>query len=401
MSELRIEEARQLLLAHTVRIEEKERVSLWEAAGRVLAEPVTAQRNQPPFPRSPLDGYAVRSTDIQGADPEHPARLSVIDEVAAGHVSKRRVEEHTAVRIMTGAPIPEGADCVIRQEDTDYGEDTVQIYAEVKAWQNYCFEGEDYKKGTILLEKGTILGATEVGILASLGLQTAAVYRRARAALLTTGDEIVLPGEELPEGKIYDSNLYTIGTRLRQWGTELVCAERASDRAELVADKLRQAAEHADILITTGGVSVGKKDIMHEVLQILGCERLFWKVAVKPGMPTLCAVYRGKLLICLSGNPYGAAVNLELLVRPVLAKMTGIKSLDLKRVQAAAQNGFPKKSGVTRYVRAFYEDGQVTMTDGSNASGIMSTMCGCNCLLEIPAGTQSVQKGDPVWAVLL
>lgn len=401
MAELLIEEARARLVERAVKIEETEVISLWEAAGRVLAKDAAAVRNQPPFPRSPLDGYAVRSEDIQGACRERPAVLCVTDEVTAGHVSRKQVGAKEAVRIMTGAPIPDGADCVIRQEDTDYGEDHVAVYAEVKAWQNYCFAGEDYKEGTVLLAKGTELGAVEIGILASLGMESVCVYRRVRTALITTGDETVLPGEPLADGKIYDSNLYTIGTRLRIWDTELVCRERAEDEAKTVAHRIAEAAEHADIVITTGGVSVGKKDIMHEVLEILGCERLFWRIAVKPGMPTLCAVYRGKLLICLSGNPYGAAANLELLVRPALAKMSGRKSMDLKMVRAAAGNHFPKRSRVTRYVRAHYENGRVRFADGSNASGIMSTMCGCNCLAEIPAGTEEICEGDTIWAVLM
>lgn len=401
MAGLVIEEAREILLGETVKIEETEIVSLWECTGRVLAQDVTACRNQPPFPRSPLDGYAVRSKDIRGADREHPAVLQVIDEVTAGHVCRKVVTANTAVRIMTGAPIPDGADCVIRQEDTDYGEENVSIYVPVDAWKNYCFEGEDYEAGAVLLKKGTVLGAVETGILASLGMWQAEVYRRPKVALLTTGDEVVLPGESLPEGKIYDSNLYTLGARLRQWGMELVRKERVPDCAQEVAAKLTEAAETADLLITTGGVSVGKKDIMHEVLQLLGCRKLFWKIEVKPGMPTLCAVYQGKLLICLSGNPYGAAVNLELLARPVLARMAGRKDLELTKVKAELLNGFPKRSGVVRYVRAFYKEGQVRTSDGSNASGIMSTMCGCNCLIEIPAGTEKLSEGDTVWVILL
>lgn len=401
MAELLIEQAREILLERVKKIEETEEISLWDAVGRVLAKDITAGRNQPPFPRSPLDGYAVRSADIEGANRENPSVLQVIDEVTAGHVCKKTVGEKMAVRIMTGAPIPAGADCVVRQEDTDYGEADVQIYTEIEAWKNYCFEGEDYKKGDLLLKAGTVLGAVETGILASIGMEHVEVYRRPKTALITTGDEILLPGEELREGKIYDSNLYTLGTRLMQWGMDVVCRERAGDSARLVAEKVAKAAETADILITTGGVSVGKKDIMHEVLQILGCEKLFWRIAVKPGMPTLCAVYRGKHLICLSGNPFGAAVNLELLIRPVLAAMSGRTDLELQRVTAVMQNSYPKKSGVVRYVRAFYHDGLVAKAEGSNASGIMSTMCGCNCLVEIPAGTEMLNEGENVWVVLL
>lgn len=401
MAGLLIEQAREMLLNKTRKIEEIEEISLWDAVGRVLAHEVTAKKDQPPFPRSPLDGYAVRSEDIKGASLENPAFLTVIDEVDAGHVCHKKVEENMAVRIMTGAPIPKGADCVVKQEDTDYGEDSVAVYQEVKAWKNYCFAGEDYKAGTVLVEKDTVLGTTEIGIIASSGVGIIQVYRSPKAALITTGDETVLPGTYLPEGKIYDSNMFALGTRLKQWGIDVVCHESVEDDAALVAEKIEKEAEHADVIITTGGVSVGKKDIMHEVIKLLDCEKLFWKIDVKPGMPTLCAMYKGKLLICLSGNPFGATVGLELIVRPVLAKMTGREELKLHWVKAKVENGYPKKSSVVRYVRAFYRDGIVKLTSGSNASGIISTMRGCNCLAEIPAGTEVLNEGDTVWVVLM
>lgn len=401
MELLTLEQAAEILLGKVNRIEEQEEISLWNAAGRILAQDVTAQRDQPPFPRSPLDGYAVQSQDLQEAEKEHPAILTVIDEVTAGHVSGKLVSRGTAVRIMTGAPIPEGADCVVRQEDTDYGEETVRIYQKVGAYQNYCFMGEDYRAGTKLLAKDMVLGSVEIGTLASLGMETVQVYRRPCAAVITTGDETVLPGEQLTEGKIYDSNLYTLVTRLTSLGVEVTDRGKVEDDPTLAAARIEKAARRADIIITTGGVSVGKKDIMHEVLKLLACERLFWRVAVKPGMPTLCGLYQGKLLICLTGNPYGAAVNLELLVRPVLAKLSVQNSLALQRKRAVSESAFPKPSPVTRYVRARYEDGHVRKAEGSNDSGILSNMCGCNCLIEIPAGTQALKKGDQVWVVML
>lgn len=401
MEGLTINEAVELLLQRVERIEETERIPLWDAVGRILAEDVFADHDQPPFPRSPLDGYAVRSKDIEGATADHPVSLTVLDEVDAGHVTEKTVDHKTAVRIMTGAPIPKGADCIVRQEDTDYGEETVAVYAAVGPYENYCFAGEDYQKGARLLEKDMPLGSAEAGVLASLGRSEVLVYRRPRTAVITTGDEILLPGEPLKNGKIYDSNLYTLVTRLTSLGIEVTCKGRVEDDAAKAADKIREAAENADFIITTGGVSVGKKDIMHEVLALLPGERIFWRILIKPGMPTLCAQYKGKLLICLSGNPYGAAVNLELLVRPLLAKMSGRRALALQKVKAVSESEFPKKSRVTRYVRAVYENGKVRIPNGSNASGILSTMCGCNCLIELPKGTPKLEKGDAVWVILL
>ena len=401
MDALMLEEALELILSRGKKIDECEEIALWDVVGRVLAEDVVAQRNQPPFPRSPLDGYAVRSSDIKGASREYPVTLTVITEVDAGHVVQEMVGEGEAIRIMTGAPIPDGADCIIGQEDTDYGESRVNVYEEVEAWQNYCFEGEDYRAGTILLKKGTVLGSAEAGILASLGLTRVSVYRRPRIAVITTGDEILLPGEELLPGKIYDSNLYALVTRLRSWGVEISAKMRVEDDAKKVAELVKKVMTDADLVVTTGGVSVGKKDIMHEVLKILNCEKLFWRIAVKPGMPTLCASCQGKLLVCLSGNPYGAVANLELLIRPLLAEMTGREDLKIQRRRAVCENTFPKKSMVTRYVRAHYSDGKVRIASGSNASGILSSMCGCNCLIVIPAGTERIEKDDEVEVILL
>lgn len=401
VSELSLSQAQKLLLERIEKIEETEEILLWDAVNRVLAEDIFAGHDQPPFPRSPLDGYAVRSEDISGASKEYPAKLTVIDEVDAGHVSRKCVTKGTAVRIMTGAPIPDGADCIVGQEDTDYGEELVEIYEKIGAYENYCYSGEDYKAGTRILKKDTVLGSVEAGILASLGMECVSVYRRPKAAVLTTGDELILPGEELSEGKIYDSNLYTLVTRLTSLGVEVTRTGRTGDDPQEAAEWLRESEKQADIMITTGGVSVGKKDSMHEVLKRLNCERIFWKIAIKPGMPTLCAGYRDKLLICLSGNPFGAAVNLELLVRPLLAGMSGRKDLELKRRKAVSESVFSKRSAVTRYVRAYYEEGRVRIPEGSNASGILSSMCGCNCLIEIPAGTPKVERGDEVWIVLL
>lgn len=401
MDRLTLKQASDLLFERVERIEEWEEIPLWDAVGRTLAEAITAKRDQPPFPRSPLDGYAVRSQDIKDASYEHPVKLTVIDEVTAGYMTDKKVTKGTAVRIMTGAPIPDGADCIVGQEDTDYGENAAEIYTSLKPWQNYCFQGEDFKAGTVLLTVGTVLGSVEIGVAASVGKASAKVYRRPVAAVIATGDELVPPGQELAAGKIYDSNLYTLATRLAFWNVNVLYREHAMDNAVLVAERIKEIADDVDIIITTGGVSVGKKDIMHDVIKLLEAEKIFWKIAIKPGMPTLCAQYKGKLLICLSGNPYGATANLELLVRPLIAKLSGRKDLELRRICTLSESTYPKRSAVTRYVRAYFDGEKVRISNGSNDSGILSSMCGCNCMIELPAGTERLDKGDKVWIVLL
>lgn len=398
---LQMEEAIRILQENVAGIVDTEEVSILDIAGRVLAEEVKAKADQPPFPRSPLDGYAVRGIDSQGASRENPGKFQVIGKVYAGDKFRGKVKAGEAVRIMTGAPVPEGADTVIRQEDTDYGEEQVLIYRESAPYSNYCFQGEDYKKDAILLKKGTVLDGISMAILASLGLDMVRVYRKAKVAVISTGDELVQPGTDLGPGKIYDSNRYFVSGRLSEMGIPPAVSCHCGDDSGKMAEKIRNIASGCDMIITTGGVSVGQKDIMHSVIEQLGARKLFWRVDVKPGAPMLAAVYRDKLIICLSGNPFGAAAAFELLVRPVLAKLTGNCKWNIKKQRAVLQNTFPKKGGVRRFVRGYADDGKAWIADGNHASGTMSAMIGCNCFVEIPPQQEGVEKGDTLWVFLL
>lgn len=392
---LQLEDAVQLLLENITKITDVEEIPVLDALGRILAEEGKAKQDQPPFPRSPLDGYAVRGTDSQGASKDTPKIFRVIGKVYAGSEYNGTVGEGEAVRIMTGAPIPDGADTVIRQEDSDYGEDQVQIYRESLPYSNYCFQGEDYKKDTVLLKKGSVLDSISVAILASMGYATVRVYRQVKVSVISTGDELMPPGTELKPGKIYDSNRYYVTGRLMEMGIHPVISCHCTDEADEVAEKIRETEPMSDVIITTGGVSVGQKDIMHHVIEVLGAERLFWRVDMKPGAPVLAAIYRKKLIICLSGNPYGAAVNFELLVRPVLAKLTENEKWKTGKQRAVIQNSFPKRG--RRFVRGYMEEGKVWIADGNHASGVMSAMIGCNCLIEIPEQNPGVKEGDSLW----
>lgn len=396
-----IEEAVSLLIEQATAQQETENCPLINALGRIVSEDLYAPVSQPPFDRSPLDGYAVRSADIKGAKETTPVTLQVEAEVMAGEVAKKAVTQGTAIRIMTGAPIPEGADCVIRQEDTDYGEETVQIYKELKPHANICDAGEDYKQGTCVISKGTKLDAVTVGVIASMGYQEIPVLRRVKIALFNTGDEIVEPGTQLTPGKIYNTNGCLISARLAELGMMPVFVKTVKDSAEDMVLAVKTCIDEADCIITTGGVSVGKKDIMHDTLKMLGARRLFWKVSAKPGTPVLASIYKGKLLISLSGNPFAAMTNLELLVHPVLAKMSGDESITPVRKAAVMDCDFKKSSPTRRFVRAFYDDGRITLPKGRHVSGVLASMAGCNCLIDIPAGTDGLQTGDAVNAVIM
>ena len=419
MEGISVEQAMEQILQYTPVINGTEEVELNKAGGRILTQDMVAEFNNPPFDRSPVDGYACKAEDLAGASSEHPVKLKVMEEIDAGQYSERAVEHGQAVRIMTGAAIPKGCDCCVYQERTDYGEDFVEIYTEQKQWDNYCFTGEDFKKGTTLLKKGTYIGYVEAAVLAGMGAAKVPVYRQPRIVLLTTGDEVVEPGNPLPAGKIYNSNMTMLSARLRELGIEPFYMEAVKDDPQIMAEKLKEAAEQADMIITTGGVSVGKKDIMHESLRLLNAERIFWRVKMKPGMPTLFSVYNKEgsnesvsekcmakvPVISLSGNPFGVAVTVELLIRPALEKMMQNPAIGLKEVAGEMADDFVKGIKGRRFIRAYWENGKFHLPNGLHSNGVLSSMAGCNCLIDTKTmedkETKSLNIGDKVSAILL
>lgn len=401
MEQISVEQAVEQMLHYTKKITETEKRGLTQAIGMILAEDMTAELNNPPFDRSPVDGYACRSEDLLGASRDKPAQLDVITEIDAGMYSKQEVQSGQAVRIMTGAAIPPGCDCCVRQEDTDYGEELVSVYIAAKKWENYCFCGEDFKKGTVLLKAGTRIGYIEAGILAGMGRAEVPVYRMPKVVLLTSGDEVVEPGHALPEGKIYNYNLTLMIARFLEWGVMPVRMESVKDDVDVMADTLQQAVEEADLIVTTGAVSVGKKDIMNASLQKIGAQRIFWKVKAKPGMPTLFSMYKEVPVVSLSGNPFGVAVMMELMVRPMLEKMKGDTSLGIVRVKGTMAEEFTKTGKGRRFVRAIWKDGVFHLPQGLHSNGVLSSMRGCNCLIDVNTGGVPLRAGDEAEAILL
>ena len=389
-----LEEARALVLEHTPVLGE-ERVPLAEAVGRRLTREVRSELFQPPFDRSPLDGYAVIAADAAEAAPDHPVRLQVVDKLYAGMPSKTGIRCGQAVRLMTGCMIPEGADTVIRQEDTDLGEDTVQIFRSSAAGRNICRRGEEYVPGELLLASGGRVDAAAAAVAAGAGMTELPVRRRPRAVILTTGDEVCQPGTPLASGKIYDSNTAYLQARLRQMGVLSAETIRIGDDLEQLTEVLRRYAGSVELLLTTGGVSVGQKDLMEAAAVAAGARVVFHGIAMKPGMPTLFATLGETLLLALSGNPFSAAVPFELLLRPMLAKMTGEEGLDLRPGTAVAAEGFEKSSPSRRFLRACCREGRA-YPPAAQSNGQMRSMIGCNCLIDVPAGSGPIHPGDTV-----
>lgn len=407
-----VEEALDRILA-TVRTLRPEEKPLLEALGQVLAGDVVADLNVPPADNAAMDGYAVRAADTAGASEENPVVLRVIGDLAAGKVFEGVVEPGTAVRIMTGAPIPAGADAVVQFEKTDEGtrpasaaeraeRGTVSILAPASPRLNIRDAGEDIREGETVLKKGTLLRPSEIGVLASLGYTTVMVIRRAWVAIIATGDELTAPGEELEPGKIYNSNSYSIAALVKKYGGIYAMFDIIRDREEELADALRRALG-ADLIITTGGVSMGDFDMVKNVLAAEG-DMNFWRVRMKPGKPIAFGTIQGVPLLGLPGNPVSAMVTFETFARPAMLKMMGHSYWQKPYVEATLLDGERNRDGRRVYLRAKVErrDGQYfARLTGPQGSGILTSMAGANGLAIIPEDRAEVKPGDKVQVLML
>ena len=310
-----LEEAQELLLKET-KVNDIEEVNIFNSLGRVLAEEILSPIDSPPFNKSPLDGYAVMAKSLEGASKGTPRVLKVIDKVFAGEVSLKKVGHGEAIRIMTGAKIPEGADCIVKQEDTEaLKENEVRIFVSHKAYDNFIYQGEDFKRGIKIINKDKFLTSSIITAIASLGINKVKVYKKPIVGIITTGDELQEPGEDLKEGKIFNSNKAFLYTRLLELGAEPRIFHIAKDSIEGIVSVVEKAEKECQIIISTGGVSVGEKDLVLRAVESIGYRRLFWKISMKPGSPMFSAVKNGVIYIGLSGTPVAAATTFELTAR--------------------------------------------------------------------------------------
>lgn len=375
-------------------------IPLEQALGRTLSQDIFAPHSQPPFPRSPLDGYALRAEDVQSASDTTPVALRVIGCVYAGDAVSPQLNAGQAVRIMTGAMLPDGCDCVVRQEDTTRQEDLVILHHPLAPYENYVPAGSDFSAGTQLFSAGTRLDAAALGILATAGCFELPVRRLPVVGLLITGDEVVSPCvHPLPAGKIHGANGVLLSARMHELGIEQIHLRHAADDPTQVAESIRELTEQCDCIITTGGVSVGEKDMLHQALPLMGAQQIFWRLKLKPGSPAMFSVYQGKPILSLSGNPFAALATFELLGRPMLAALSQIPALSLQRQTAILNDRFPKESKLQRFVRASLRDGRITLPS-EHSSGALFSLLGCNCLVEIPAGSPPLDAGSSVTVYL-
>ena len=380
-----------------------ERVAIGDALGRVIVEDVVAPRDLPPWDNSSVDGYAVVAADLGGATPERPVRLAVIEEIPAGRMPEHKVAPGSAARIMTGAPMPAGADAVVMVEDTALEGDRVLVRVAVERGESVRARGQDVRAGTVVIPAGRRARPAEVGMLASLGRAAVSVGRRPRIGILATGDELADPGDAERPDRIFNANSYAVAAQAAEAGGVAVLLGIARDRPDDLRERLR-SLDGLDLLVVCGGVSVGKFDFVRDVLTELGMVMEFWRVAMKPGSPMAFGSVRGKPVFGLPGNPVSSMVTFEVFVRPALLRMAG--GADLGRPIVAAELDAPidKARGKTHFVRGrlLREGSRVRVTPtGSQDSGVLTSMVKATGLIVLPRDAERAERGQVVDVRLL
>jgi molybdopterin molybdotransferase len=398
-----VKEARDIVLGR-ISVLGTEKTDLFSALGRVLAEDISAPYNVPPYDNSAMDGYAVRAEDVQHASKENPIMLEVIEDLPAGYVSKHRVKARQAIRIMTGAPIPKGSDAIVRVEDTERAEgNKVRIFKAVPPHYDMRMAGEDIRKGQMVLQRGEVIRPAEVGLLASLGKSYIQVYQRAQVAILSTGDELVDIDAPLQPGKIINSNSYSLAALVLETGAIPIQLGIARDTREDLEAKFA-VGTRADVIISSGGVSVGDYDLVKEMLNKSGSEMQFWKVCMKPGKPQAFGTIQEKPTFGLPGNPVSSMVSYEIFVRPALLKMMGHSQIYRAVVPATVEEDIQKTDERKHFVRVMLrKEGEkylASMT-GAQGSGILSSMSKANGLAIIGEERMRVHAGEEVPVMVL
>lgn len=413
----------------TVRPLEPIELQLLDAQGCVLVEDITVPVSLPPFDNSSMDGYAVRVTDIAGAGEEYPAVLTVVGDVAAGRAEPLHVGPGEAARIMTGAPLPPGAEAVVPVEWTDGGlgdgpvtgmrarsqapeaaGGQVQVYRSAEARAHVRAKGSDVKAGDRALDAGTILGPPQIALLAAIGRGTVRVRPRPRVVVMSTGSELVQPDEQLGDGQIYDSNSFALTAAARDAGAIAYRVGAVADDAETLRDTIEDQLVRADLLVTTGGVSVGAYDVVKEALSSVGDEDEegagidFRKLAMQPGKPQGFGTIGPDHipLLALPGNPVSSYVSFELFVRPAIRTLMGLKDVHRRTTRATltTDKALTSPKGRRQFLRGTYADGQVTPVGGAG-SHLVAALALADALIVVPEDVESVEPGTEVEVVLL
>lgn len=376
--------------------------NILESLGYVIAEDISSDIDIPPFDNAQMDGFAVIAGDVKMAMEDNPVTLQVIESLPAGYVANQKIERGQAIRIMTGAMMPQGADAVVMVEDTRTEGDKVKIFASIKRGQYIRRAGNSARKGDLVLPQGKEIGPPEMAMLASLNRAEVMVYQRPRVALISTGDELTPLGEELKPGRIRDSNRYGLYGQVLAAGCSPLDMGMVKDQISLLEAKFSEALSRADVLVTSGGVSVGDYDIVKDVLSKFG-EINFWQVAMKPGKPQAFGIAEGKPVFGLPGNPVSSLVVFELMVRPALLQMAGHTTIFRPIFKAILKDDVRNTDNRVHYMRAIIQkraDKFYAQTTGPQGSGILYSMVLANGLIIIPIGA-NLKAGEEVDALLM
>lgn len=390
-----VEQARQLIQQFLTALTDHESANLRNALQRTLAADVLSPMNVPPHDYSAMDGYALRSSDLKAV----PCKLKVIGSAYAGRPFSGRVSAGECVRIMTGSLIPDGCDSVVMQEKVKVDGATIAIADAYRRGENIRHTGEDIAQGATVLTRGHVIRPAEMGLLASLGFSEVRVYRKLKVALFSTGDELRQPGSPLAAGEIYDSNRYTLLGMLGELGAEVIDMGSIRDDKDTLKAAFLHAAGQADVIITSGGVSVGEADYIRQLLQEIG-EVVFWKIAMKPGRP----LAYGKIGSChffgLPGNPVAVMVTFQQFVRDALRVLMGQQIKPAMELQAVCTHPIRKIPGRTEFQRGILSQDEnnrwVVRTTGEQGSGILSSMSKANCFIVLPVSQGNVEAGNAV-----
>jgi molybdopterin molybdotransferase len=402
MAMIQVDEAREIILSK-IEFKGVEKVSLDGALGRILAEDIVAQRSNPPMDNSAMDGYAVITADILSATPDNPVKLEVVEHVPAGAVATVTLKNNQAIRIMTGAPIPPGADAVLMQEDTDKNGNGILAKDKTEVGENIRLAGEDVKVGDLVIKKGVTITPSHIGMMAVVGRSNIYVSQRPTVAILSTGDEIIeLDGH--PTGPcIYNSNGYMLAAQIRSAGGIPCYLGVAKDNEEDLMEKFDWALK-CDIVVSSGGVSVGDYDLVKATLDKMGNEMAFWKVAMKPGKPLAFGKIGEIPVFGLPGNPVSSFVSFEQFARPAIKKMMGAKEILPRTVQAKLTRTIHKKTGRLHFMSAVvsWDNGEYTVAPAEEqGSGVLKSTVNANGLLVFPLEKDELKDGEQVIVQLL
>jgi len=370
------------------------------ATNYILSQDIYAPISVPNFNKSAMDGYAVKAEETKGASMERPVTFSVIGELCAGEYGDFFPKEMDAIRIMTGACVPEGYDSVVRQEDTNYGEESVQVYISVEKYMNYCKIGEDIQHGQLIIQKNTKLNSLHIGVLASLGISEVSVMEPLKVGIICTGTELLYANQKMEPGKIYDSIGYTLVSRINMCGHVVCFHEICSDHLEVLLDKIQNRIDEVDILITTGGVSVGKRDYMPEAMKKLHAKKLFQGIEIQPGTPTMLFLLKEKPILSLSGNPYAAITHFEFLYWRIVSRLLNNPTYNMKQESAILKSEYNNVVRNRRLIRAYVEGDQVWIPSIMHQSSVISNMIECNCFIDLSGPNQpELEERVNIWRI--